>query len=930
MLKVWCQKGSLYLSLVMGCLSVLACQLNTSHSASSIVVEPEMISFKAGGLALLGKDDSLLSSWEHPQTYVHLSYSFALGKHEVTQKEFLNVMGFNPVTDAFLKGDEKPVVNISWYDAILFCNALSNALGLDSVYSYTTLEKSDESVMAIEGLIADFTQNGYRLPTEAEWNLAAGSLTQKYPWGNDTSKAQDYAIYTENSIGRLAGVCRKELTGFGFCDLGGNAMEWVQDWLWDLPGDTVENYLGGLTAAFREGSKVVKGGAYLVGAWSMRLSNRRDVYQREPASNADYIGFRLARGVIPYGSYQSNSGSIDMSKNQISFQSSKEKVFRFFGTDRVKLAVVLPESDQMAVYQWQNVSLGASWVEYSSLRHPEWSPEGKRIAFGTRSEGQSKGGKLLLWDGRRLCDSLETPLGMIPRWHVNGSDTEIIFVDHAYSNQNLSEWSSNTHAYRVGVHWRSFTSLAEKLDIPGGFHSGFTSDLTYWTSGYTQLRTYDQKENTIRTLFQSPHNGKAASESDQVCNVSLAPDTSKNILFIDFGSNQSSSIVNRPYGVHEILFRMHGPSDSVLDIYNAPEEYEGWNYPEYSNHPNFAVATATDASGMNPVVYAIRLSDGETLPLAWGKDLWMPSLWLDSALILSESWPSSLDSIGRYDLPGDNSNRGRLNHKMHLMWRYKDSIRVVALGTSRMDNGFYPDFFEDGLSILNLGFAGSDVRTSLQLLQTYIIPNVSKLDEVILDLGPEFIASTLNWGVLVEPSLGFLYDYKRNFYRKEPMTALETKLMELNRLYFADTSATLWHGASIYPDCNGWGAEDYFIDTQWDNQDNWVQTLAELESVLSILQDKKIRLLGVLFPQNPKYAGGDYYGRHGLPMEQVDEVFAALNSIQQRYPDVFKWIDLNQNGEHGLDDNMASNTDHLCVRGSIWATRRMEEAFAQW
>ena len=187
-------------------------------------------------------------SFNRGATYSISSYYIATT--EVTQELYKEVVGSLPKQDKVK--DSLPVVNVSWYDAVLFCDELSKLVGLDTVYSYKSV--GDENFL--EDLKIDYSVEGIRLPTEIEWEVAAhgGVYESAYYWG--TEPASNYAYY-----GQTKGpteVAQFIPNAYGLYDMAGNVAEWVNDWYASYSTKDEENPVGPATGT----SKCVRGGGW--------------------------------------------------------------------------------------------------------------------------------------------------------------------------------------------------------------------------------------------------------------------------------------------------------------------------------------------------------------------------------------------------------------------------------------------------------------------------------------------------------------------------------------------------------------------------------------------------------------------------------------------------------------------------------------------
>jgi formylglycine-generating enzyme required for sulfatase activity len=232
-------------------------------------IKLEIVGRKPGPF-LMGSPDSERGRGidEVPQHEVTITKGFYLGKYEVTQRQWVSVMGTRPWAGGsyVVENPDHPAVYVSWNDAQEFIGRLN----------------------AVERV------GVYRLPTEAEWEYACrAGTTTRWSFGDDESRLGEYAWYNLGAC--LAGECYARKVGmklpnpWGLYDMHGNVWEWCQDWYyWIYPADAQVDPTGPGTGSAR----VVRGGFFNGYAWQVR-SARRNAYS--PSGRLGIVGFRLLR-----------------------------------------------------------------------------------------------------------------------------------------------------------------------------------------------------------------------------------------------------------------------------------------------------------------------------------------------------------------------------------------------------------------------------------------------------------------------------------------------------------------------------------------------------------------------------------------------------------------------------------------------------------
>ena len=272
----------------------------TNNSSSGEIInntvevgEDGLVFINGGSFEMGSPETEMQRETDETQHEVTVS-DFYIGKYEVTQSEYEEVIGENPSN---FKGENLPVENVSWYDAIEYCNRLSEQEGLTPVYTIDG-----------ENVSWDRSANGYRLPTEAEWEYAAraGTTTSfntensisdeeanyygHYPYGIEENYFSQENLETEPGEYRQTTVAVNSFSPnkWGLYNIHGNVAEWCFDYYGEYDLGNTNNPSGPTTGTLR----VNRGGGWNDYAKHLRSSYRASTTPDQRMSN---IGFRVAR-----------------------------------------------------------------------------------------------------------------------------------------------------------------------------------------------------------------------------------------------------------------------------------------------------------------------------------------------------------------------------------------------------------------------------------------------------------------------------------------------------------------------------------------------------------------------------------------------------------------------------------------------------------
>ncbi len=256
------------------------------------LVAPEGMVLVEKGSFTMGDTWGGGDSDEKPTHKVTFTYDFYIGKYEVTFDEydaFCNATGRSKASDNSWGRGTRPVIYVSWWDAIAYCNWLSEKEKLPKAYD------NNGNFLDKDGRVTTDPSKvvGYRLPTEAEWEYAArgGNKSKGYKYAG-SDNVSDVAWYSSNSGSKTQEVGKKAPNELGIYDMSGNVWEWCSDWYdsgYYAKSPTTNPYNS--TAG---SSRVVRGGSWGNSAAYVRVANR---LHYSPTVTFHSLGFRIARTV---------------------------------------------------------------------------------------------------------------------------------------------------------------------------------------------------------------------------------------------------------------------------------------------------------------------------------------------------------------------------------------------------------------------------------------------------------------------------------------------------------------------------------------------------------------------------------------------------------------------------------------------------------
>ncbi|MCF0224486.1 MAG: TIGR02171 family protein, partial [Fibrobacter sp.] len=468
------------------------------------------------------------------------------------------------------------------------------------------------------------------------------------------------------------------------------------------------------------------------------------------------------------------------------------------------------------------------------------------------------------------------------------------------------------------------------------YHGGVSHDYRLAVTGNRLLRTLMADSSDGKTLMDGSARDSVWYNGEQACNVSLAADSTKRTLFLDFGGKTGREFVGSPYDVHERILIADSLGNLIQTI-AAPHGY-AFDHSEWATggvstfktYPrDFAVATLTNNNGSHEKIVMIDLKDSSVTDLVEGTELWHPCLWTYSASVPrgGDFDKVDLDSAALYY---ENDEDRLIANKMNIFWAKAGYAKVIGLGSSRMSLAFMPNKMTYGAG-LNMAAIPSDMDVNYYLAKNYVFNHAPKLKYLVVGLDIDLWSDKQGENVQnnIQGNPGFHYDISHNFWVDSNTKVLSDLSKMYMRQYIGLHQFSLKNGWIDEGEKNSWSSGGFGNalienDSNWSNKSaTYEYSMEELQEIVDMAKEKNVNVIGVIFPQSPDFKKTGAFGRHGMRRSHAKKLIERFKEMEKKNSN-FYLLDENKMGDHDYPDSTAYDYDHLNRYGGEILTSRID------
>jgi hypothetical protein len=266
-----------------------------------------------------------------------------------------------------------------------------------------------------------------------------------------------------------------------------------------------------------------------------------------------------------------------------------------------------------------------------------------------------------------------------------------------------------------------------------------------------------------------------------------------------------------------------------------------------------------------------------------------------------------------------------LRYKMELFWKELDSIEILVTGSSRPWASVDPTSITAGYAI-SMATALNDIYVGSQLVFNYGIPNLPRLKTVVISLDLDLLFNENYWDTHYANIPGYAYDVNHDYWKGNiPSVIYEASVNSYGSNQSQRDFVYTYRGFFANQGAAGWGGNSPEIvnDTTAIGLNEVTIMLSYLESFITLAKEKKINVIGVIFPQSPSYKNTGSFGRYGTRRSIALEMINKIKEMEKEYSN-FHLMDENKMGNHDYTEEMALDYDHLSALGAVQITSRLD------